>query len=88
MKPDHSFKLVAALILTGVFIALFSTGHAAETTKPKHTKSRSGTFQSSKGNSGTFDSTVTRGGGETTRNSTLTNQDGKTATHSFDRTVD
>jgi hypothetical protein len=88
MKNDHSFKLVAALILTGVFIALFSTARAAEPTKPKRTKARSGTFQSSNGNSGTVNSTVSRGGGETTRNTTATNQDGKTATHAFDRTMD
>ena len=62
MKTDHSFKLVSALILTGVFLALFGSAHAAEP-KAKRTHTRSGSYQDSNGKSGTINSTVTRGDG-------------------------
>ena len=87
MKTDHSFKLVSALILTGVFLALFGSAHAAEP-KAKRTHTRSGSYQDSHGKSGTINSTVTRGDGETVRNGTLTNQDGQTVTHASDRKWD
>ena len=87
MKTDPSFKLVAALILTGVFLALFDSVHAAEP-KAKRTHTRSGTYQDSNGKSGTINSTVTRGAGETVRNGTLTNQEGQTVTHASDRKWD
>lgn len=70
MKTDHSFKLVLALILLGVFLVLFSSARAAQP-KAKRTRTRTGTYQDSNGDSGTLNSTVTRGGGEATRNSTL-----------------
>jgi hypothetical protein len=46
MKNDHSFKLVAAVTLTGVFFALFSPARAADvTTDPDGTTStRTKTF--------------------------------------------
>lgn len=90
MKHDPAYKIIAAVILTGVAVSLFApASHAAEaTTKPKHTKTRSGTYQDSNGGSGTVNSTVTQGGGERTRNTTLTNQYGQTATHAADRTWD
>jgi hypothetical protein len=87
MKTDPSFKLVAAVILTGVFLALFDTAQAAEP-KAKRTRTRTGTYQSSNGNSGTLNSTVTRGNGEALRTGTLTNQDGQTTTHTSDRKWD
>ncbi len=88
MKNDHSFKLVAAVILTGVFLALFTPARAAdETAEPKtKTRVRAGTYQSSNGNSGTVNSTTTRAAGTKTRLSTLTNQNGQTATQSSTRT--
>ena len=87
MKTDHSFKFVAAVILTGVFLALFAPAHAAEP-KAKRTRTHTGTYQSSNGNSGTLNTTVTRGNGEAVRNSSLTNQNGQTTTHTSDRTWD
>ena len=87
MKTDNSFKLVLALIVLGVFIVLFSSASAAEP-KLKRTHVRIGTYQSSNGNSGTFNSTVTRGQGEASRATAVTNQNGQTATHTADRTWD
>jgi len=88
MKNDHSFKVVAAVILTGVFLALFTPARAADDTTPPKTpaKTRSGTYQSSNGNSGTVNSTITRGAGTRTRLSTVTNQNGQTANQSATRT--
>ena len=85
MKTDHSsFKLVFALIVLGAFIVLFSSARAAEAKpKAKHPHVRIGAFQSSYANSGTFASTVsssvTRNApGDVTRDTTVTNANGKT----------
>src|SRR6185312_15864056 len=87
MKTDHSFKLVLALVLFGLFVVLFSSASAAEP-KARRTRTRTGTYENSNGNSGTVNSTVTRGGGEASRATTLTNQNGQTATHTANRTWD
>lgn len=34
MKTDFTFKLVAAAVLTGVFLALFNSARSAETVQP------------------------------------------------------
>ena len=34
MKTDFSFKLVAAAVLTGVFLALFHSARGVETVRP------------------------------------------------------
>jgi hypothetical protein len=90
MKNDLSFKLVAAAILAGVILAFTQPAHAATAAPAKktRTKERSGTYQGSNGSSGTFDATTVRAKGDVQRNSTLTNQDGKTATRSAERTWD
>ena len=87
MKNDPAFKFVALVIVTGVIVALFSPSAHAETAaaKPKKTRTRAGTYQGSNGASGTINSTTTRGAGERTNLTTVTNQQGQTATHASDR---
>lgn len=88
MKNDHSFTFVAAVILTGVVLAFANSAQAASAPKKSRTKERAGSYESSNGKTGTFDSTTTRAKGETIRNGSRTNQDGETATRSLDRTWD
>jgi hypothetical protein len=89
MKTDHSFKFVAAALLAGVILAFVNPADAAERApKQTRTKTRSGTYETSSGNSGTFASNTSRGRGEFHRDNTRTNQDGQTSTRSLDRTFD
>lgn len=88
MKNDHSFTFVAAVILTGVALALANPAHAAGAPKKTRTKERTGTYEGSNGHSGSFDSTTTRTKGETVRNRSRTNQDGERTNRSSDRQWD
>ncbi len=63
-------------------------GFAAEKEKKSSIKKHSGTYETSNGKSGTFESTTTHEQGRTERKGSATNQDGQTATREAVRTND
>lgn len=83
MNNSLPFKLVAVCCLAAVILSFVSAAKAAD-----HTRTRSGTFESSNGNSGSFSSTTTRGKGHKHTDGSWTNQNGGTGTHQADRTWD
>ncbi|MBK9991488.1 MAG: hypothetical protein IPP19_12320 [Verrucomicrobia bacterium] len=86
MKNSFSSKLAATALLAGALILSLNTANAAS--RKDHTRTRTGTYQTSKGNSGTFSQTTTREQGQKQRTATVTNQDGKTTSHESTRTWD
>ena len=86
MKQDRCFKFLAATLLLGVVLAFVNPTHAAE--RKERTKTRSGTYRTGEGKSGTTEGTVTRRQGEVERTGSDTNQDGETATRTSDRQWD
>src|SRR5262245_42361444 len=89
-KSDPFFSVVAIAMLGALILAFVNPTHAAEAGAGKHsrTKQRSGTYETSNGNNGTFDSTTARSKGELQRNGSWTNQDGQTGSRSLDRKWD
>lgn len=86
MTNSLSHKLVAACMLAAVILSYVSISSAAEP-RPK-TRTRTGTYQSSKGTSGTFSSSTTRTPGKEETNRTWTNQNGGTGTQQSEKTWD
>lgn len=62
-NEDLSFKLLTIIILTGLVAACLPSAHAA----PEKSRTRTGTFVTSDGKSGTGTATVTRAKVETKR---------------------
>lgn len=86
MTNSLSFKLVAACMLAAVILSFVNVTSAAE---PRtKTRTRSGTYQTSKGDSGTFSSTTTRSPGHEESGRTWTNQNGGTGTRQSEKTWD
>jgi hypothetical protein len=86
MKQDRTFKYLAAAILAGVVLAIAEPAQAAE--GKERTKERSGTYSTSGGKSGTAETTVIKSKGRKSREGSLTNQDGETATRKSERLTD
>jgi len=86
MKNYTSSKLASVALLTGAL--LISTNSTFAATNRQHVRTRTGTYQTSNGKSGTFSETRTHQPGQTQREATITNQDGKTATRESTRTWD
>lgn len=81
---DLSFKLLAIIILAGLVAACLPSAHAA----PEKSRTRTGTFATGDGKSGTATGTVTRAKGETQRSASWTNQNGQTGSRTADRKFD
>ena len=78
-----SLKLLAISVIAGVVLAFTNTSSAAV-----KTHSRSGSYQNSKGGSGTFNQTTVRSPGQVTREGTWTNQNNGVGQHEGLRTWD
>ncbi len=83
-NEDLSFKLLAVIIVAGLIAACLPSAHAA----PEKSRTRTGTFATSDGKSGTATGTVNRAKGETQRSATWTNQNGQTGSRTADRKFD
>lgn len=75
MNKSLRFPALATLLLTAFALITAPSALAAE--KPAKTKKKSGTYSTSSGKSGTIESTTTREKGKATRETSVTNQDGK-----------
>lgn len=85
MKNDYSFKFLGIALLAGVILAFINPAEAAD--RAPRSKERSGTYESTTGKTGTVTGNSARGGGQIHRDSTWTNQDGQSGSHTFDRTM-
>ena len=73
------------LLTTAIAVVFASAAPSAFAGQP-HTRTRTGTYQDSKGNSGTTTSSTTRSPGSRDHTATWTNQNGQTGTHTSDST--
>ena len=84
-NQDYSFNLLCIIIVAGLVAACLPSAHAADAEKKR---TRTGTYQASKGQSGSATGTTTRAKGEVQRDATRTNQNGQTDTRTSDRKFD
>jgi hypothetical protein len=77
MKTSRLNSYLSATVLLGALLAFAS---------PAQAKTRSGTYTTSRGKSGSLTQTTTRSAGQVDRSSSLTNQNGQTAAKNSTRT--
>src|SRR5581483_9572279 len=84
----HSMKTKFLPLFSGLVALGLMADHPVFAQSGERVHTRAGTWQSSRGGSGTFSETTTRGHGLLQRQGTWTNQNGGVGTHSYTRNYD